>query len=304
MGRLDAQLRESGGALFPDTDLLNVYKGGYGFWPIRDAVLSPVNAPQLQFAPSYASRAADPNVPPWYLLSPARYARFFGGFFDSYDRLNLPGLSLSAAGDICTSDNRSGGTGRGQVPGIVREVLQDAGKELMLSGGNAYAASLARHLLDTPAGASGYTMCDEKIPFFQMVFHGYIPYGIGSANHAADTRAFLLKCLEYGASPQYALVGRNTAEVADSRLSFLFSPDWRAWEGEIRENYAELAAILGKVATQPITGHKNLPGGAAVTTYGGKTAVYVNYSEKDVVLDGFVVPAMGYLVREAADAGE
>ncbi len=303
MAELDQKLRETGGALFPAADLLNVYKGGYGFWPIRDAVLSPVNAPQLQFQPSWASRAADLNVPPWYLLSPAKYAHFFGRYFDSYKNLGLPGLALSAIADVTTSDNRSGGTGRGDVPGIVRDILLDADVELMLSGGNAYAAALARHLLDTPAGASGYTLADEEIPFYQMVFHGFIHYGIGPVNHAADTRAFLLRCLEYGASAQYALVGRSAMEVADSRLSGLFSPDWRAWEGEIEEGYAMLASVLGAVSTLPITGHENLPGGA-VTVYGGATAVYVNYSERDMALDGFVVPAMGYFVREAADAGD
>lgn len=298
---LQEELAQKGGALYPAADLMNAYKGGNGFWAIRDAVLAPVNAPQLQFQQSYSSRAANPGVPPWYLLSPARYERFFGRFFDSYAQLGLPGLALDDAGEILTSDMRShGGTGRGQVPGILRDVLQMSGKQLMLGGGNAYAAALASHLLSTPGGSSGYTITDSAIPFYQMVFHGMLPYGIGVANHSSDPRAFLLRCLEYGASPQFAFVGRDMEELADSRLSFLLSPDYRAWADEVKTGYEELRAVLAPLAALPITGHEALPFGAR-TEYGGQTAVYVNYTPEEARHMGLRVPPMGYLVTEVGN---
>ncbi len=304
MKALALELEAGGGGLYPAVDLVNVYRNGSGFWAIRDAVLAPVNAPQMQFQPSYNSRAASPAVPPWYLLSPARYGRFFGRFLDSFHRTGLPALALDAIGDICTSDNRSGGTGRGEVPGIVRDTLGMTDRKLMLDGGNAYAAALAVHLPATPAGASGYTLADEAVPFYQMVFHGFVPYGIGAVNHSSSPEAFLLRCLEYGASPGYAFVGRNMQELADSRMVWLYSPDWRAWEGEVREAYATLSGVLAPLARLPITGHENLPGNCAVTEYGGKTRVYVNYGEADAEADGLLVPAMGFLVREVKSDAE
>ena len=305
LAALHEELLEKGGGLFPAADLLNVYKAGRGFWAIRDSVLAPVNSPQLQFQTSYSSRAADPNLPPWYLLSPSRYAHFFGRFFDSYNQLGLPGLALDAIGEIATSDNRSsGGTGRGAVPAIVREVLLQSGKTLMLTGGNAYAASLASHLLNSPAASSSYTLADEAIPFYQMVFHGQIPYGIGAVNHNSDPDAFLLRCLEYGASPQFAFVGRHAQELENSRLVFLYSPDYIAWQDTVREGYERLREVLSPLAALPITFHQNLEGGGAMTVYGNQTAVYVNYADTDLALDGFAIPAGGYIVREVFNGAD
>ena len=302
MKALHEHLAQTGGALYPSADLLNVYKGGNGFWAIRDAVLSPVNAPQMQFQTSWSSRAPDPHVPPWYLLSPAKYKRFFERFLASYEELGLEGIALDGLGEIATSDNRSGaGTGRGQVPGIVRGVLANANKSVMLSGGNAYAAALASHLLSTPGGSSGYTMADEALPFYQMVFHGMVPYGIGVTNHSADPQAFLLRCLAYGASPQYAFVARNGGELASSRLDFLFSPDYRAWLEEVQEGYRALSSVLAPLAQLPMTGYQNLGAMASVTVYGGQTAVYVNYADTPYEAGGLIIPARGYLVKEVRD---
>lgn len=301
---LDEELAADGGGLYPAADLVNVYKAGRGFWAIRDAVLSPVNSPQLQFQTSYSSRAVNPAIAPWYLLSPAKYDQFFNRFYDSYNKLNLPGLALDSLGEMLMSDNRSSlGVGRSQAVDLTQQTLSKADKDLMLTGGNAYAAVQAAHLLSTPSGSSGYTLADEEIPFYQMVFHGLIPYGIGQNNHAADPDAFLLRCLEYGASPQYAFVGRNREELADSRLAYLYSPDYEAWTQEVREAYQALQAVLQPLAHLTITHHQKLPGGA-ITVYGDQTAVYVNYSDMDLVQDGLTIPAKSYAVKEVSHGAD
>lgn len=301
MRALDEALRAKGGGLFPAADLINIYKGGRGYWAIRDAVLTPVNSPQMQFEMAANSKAVNPNVAPWTLLSPGKYDQFFTRYFDSFNKTGLSGLALDAVGEIASSDNRSGGTGRGLVPGIVRDTLGKARQDLMLTGGNAYAAALASHVLSTPGANSGYTLTDESIPFYQMVFHGYVPYGIGLVNHAADPELFLLKCLEVGASPQYAFVGRNAGEVADTRLQFLYSPDFALWEQEVKAGYQRLAQVLMPLAHLPITGYQNLPGGCTMTEYGGQTRVYINHSGQEATVEGHVIPPRSFVVVEADD---
>ncbi len=298
LNAIGERLESQGGALYPAADLVQVYKPGNGFWAIRDAVLTPVNTPQLQYQYLYGSRTINPQIQPWYLLSPAKYNHFYQRFFDSFAKTGLSSLALPGIADVCTSDNRSGGTGRGDVPGLVRDVLSNAPAKLMLDGGNMYAAVMARHLAQAPATSSGYSITDETVPFYQMVLHGFVPYSMGLMNHAAQPRQLMLRLLEYGASPQYALIGRNLEEVADSRMVWLLSPDYRVWAEGIRAVYEELKAVLGPVAHLPITGHQNFAGGGSVTIYGDQTAVYVNNTQQDLVLDDSLVPAQGYLVME------
>ena len=295
---LAAEMQEQGGGLFPAADLINVYQGGRGYWAIRDAVLTPVNSPQMQFEMNYDNKAANPNVPPWTLLSPGKYGQFYARYFQSFEKTGLPGLALDTIGEVCSSDNRSGGTGRGEVPGLVADVLQQTERQLMLTGGNAYAAARASHLLSTPGDSSGYSLADEAIPFYQMVFHGYVPYGIGLVNHAADPEAFLLKCLETGASPQYAFAARNISELADTRLVWLYSPDVAAWEAAVKAGYDTLSRVLGPLSHLEITGHSNLPGGVTMTEYGGRTRIYVNHTRQEAQGDGHTIPGRSYVVAE------
>lgn len=295
---LDATLAASGGALYPAADLSQVYRQGRGFWAIRDAVLSPVNTPQMQYQLQYGSRAINQSVQPWYLLSPAKYGHFYGRYFDSFQKTGLSGLALPGLADLCTSDNRSGGTGRGQVPGIVQDLLLKAPPALMLDGGNVYAATQASHLALVPGGSSGYSIADETVPFYQMVFHGSIPYSTSLMNHAAQPRQMLLSALEYGASPHFAFIGQNLDQLADSRMVWLLSPDYRAWTLQVQSIYQELSAVLAPLAHLPISNHRNLPGGGSLTVYGGRTAVYVNHSGQDLLLEGHPVPALSYLVLE------
>jgi hypothetical protein len=286
--------------LYPDFDLTRVYKGGNGFNALFDAVLSPVNAPQMQYKLNYDSAAVNGEIPPWYLLSPSRYRLFAGRLMEKYKELNIPAVSLEGLGEICTSDNRTGGTGRGNVPGIVRDTLNDVMKvspSLMLSCGNGYAAALASHLVDVPAGSSEYAICDEAVLFYQMVFHGYIPYAMGATNHFSSPREAVLKCLEYGASPMYSFVKQNKEELLSSRMMFLYSPDFDAWRDTVRQDYDTLFEVLGRVAAERMTGHEQLSDTLTRTDF-ETLAVYVNFGGEALQTDGKTVPPLGFLVVE------
>ncbi len=297
---LAGKLQNQGGGLYLDFDLTRVYKGGNGFNALFDAVLSPVNAPQMQYQLNYDSAAVNGEIPPWYLLSPARYRLFAGRLMEKFKALNIPNLSLEGLGEICTSDNRTGGTGRGDVPQIVRDTLNDVMKvspSLMLSCGNSYAAALASHLVNVPAGSSDYAICNETVPFYQMVFHGYIPYAMGATNHYSSPREAVLKCLEYGASPMYSFVKQNKEELLTSRMMFLYSPDFDAWRDTVKQDYDTLYQVLGRVATERITDYERLSGTVTRTVY-ETLAVYVNFGEEAVLADGKTVPALGFLAVE------
>jgi hypothetical protein len=297
---LSKKLQNLGGGLYPDFDLARAYKGGNGFNALFDAVLSPVNALQMQYQLNYDNAAVNGEIPPWYLLSPSRYSLFAGRLMEKYEVLDIPNVSLNGLGEICTSDNRTGGTGRGDVPGIVRDTLQSVMKvcpNMMLSYGNGYAAALASHLVEVPGNSSDYAICDETVPFYQMVFHGYIPYALSAMNHYSGPREAVLKCLEYGASPMYSFVKQNKEELLSSRMMFLYSPDFDAWRDTVKQDYDTLYKVLSRVAAERMTGHERLSGTVARTDF-ETLAVYVNFGGEALQADGKTVPPLGFLAVE------
>ena len=296
---LASRMREGGGALFPDVDMMNVYQGGNGFRALYDAVLTPVNSPQMQYQINYASSKLDYTVAPWYLMSPLKYSFFFGRYFDSYEKLGLKGISLSAIGDILTADNRTGGIGRQDAQAQAAAVLSEAeGKfsELMIDRGNAYAAALATHVLQSPGNSSQWLICDQAVPFWQMVFHGYVHYSLSPVNGSGNPNELALQCMEYGASPLYSFVGENQEELMNSRMLEVYAGDWRAWKDSVLKQYACLREVLSPLADRPITGHAVLSPDVRRTDY-GDISVYVNYGKEAAVADGVEIPAEGYLVK-------
>lgn len=303
LSALAKTMRENGGALYPDADLLNVYKTGNGFRPLYDAVLTPVNSPQMQYQISYSTSKLENTVAPWYLLSPLKYDFFFTRFFNAYEPLGVGGVSLSGLGDILTADNRTNGVGRQAAEAEAVGVLEQAASRLggvMIDGGNAYAAALASHVVRAPGGSSGYILCDESVPFWQMVFHGYVPYCLSPVNQSGSPGETALKCLEYGASPLYAFVGRNSEELIDSRMLFLYSADYERWADDARDTHQTLSSVLAGVADREITGHEILSAHARRTDY-GDFSVYVNYGDAPFEADGVVVPAKGFAVAKEAN---
>ena len=300
LASLAQKLKDQGGGLYPNVDLARVYKGGNGFTALWDAVLSPVNAPQMQYQLNYDNAAVNSEIPPWYLLSPSKYSLFTGRFMEKYEALHLPAVSFAGFGEICTSDNRTGGTGRGDVPAIVRDTLEkvmEKSPSVMLSHGNGYAAALASHLLDVPGGSSDYVICNETVPFFQMVYHGYIPYAMDAVNHMSNPGEGVLKCLEYGASPMYSFVKQNKEELLTSRMMFLYSPDFDLWLDTVKQDYNTLFPVLSRVAAERITGHRRISPTLALTEY-ETLCVYVNYGDDAQTVDLQTVPAMGFLAVE------
>ncbi len=296
---LASRMRENGGALFPDVDMINVYRRGNGFRPLYDAVLTPVNSPQMQYQILYASSKLDYTVAPWYLMSPLKYAFFYGRYFDSYEKLGLEGISLSAIGDILTADNRTGGIGRQDAEEQAAAVLAEAADrlgEVMIDHGNAYAAALAAHVVRSPGNSSQFLICDEAVPFWQMVFHGYVHYSLSPVNGSGNPDEMLLRCLEYGASPLYSFVGENQEELMDSRMLEVYAADWRQWKDTVLEQYGMLREVLAPLADRTMTGHAILTPQVRRTDY-GDISVYVNYGAETAEADGVTIPAGGFAVR-------
>lgn len=299
---LSSDLAKQGGALYPSMEMVNVYEGGNGFNALWDAVLSPINAPQMQYMLWYDSMAVNRLIKPWYLLSPAKFHQFFDKLMAQYKKLDVTNISFTGIGDICTADNRTDGFGRGNVPALTQDVIHDVqavSPSVMLGKANAYAAVLADHILETPDNSSQYMICDETVPFYQMVFHGSVSYSLSTINHASTPYNQVLRCLEYGASPLFAFAGQNKEELIGSRLDFLISPDYTLWQEDVRAYYDLLRDVLAPVAAETITDHQILSDTLRKTTYQTR-AVYINYGDEAVETPDGTVPACGYLVKEVS----
>jgi hypothetical protein len=289
-------------SLFPDAAFLESSPKADGFKKSSQASRF-ITGKLAQIYPYYpANFRQDDEQAPGYAISPNALPRIVNGFMKDYQKLQLTGLSLRDVGSKLNSDfNRSQVIDREEAKGIVNEQLKRMSGEvqdLMLEGGNAYAAPYARHIVNAPMTNSGFNITDESVPFFQLVYHGYANYA-GSAWNMADDQdsAFnFLKALETGSALHYTWFFADSSAIKLTQYDHFYSADYRRWIDEAGQRYNELNDALRDVQSQTIAEHRKLAEGVYQTTFEQGKTIIVNYNDKAASVDGITLGAKDYWV--------
>ena len=199
------------------------------------------------------------------VVAPSSFESIFNKLEKDVKKLGLTGLALGALGSDISSDfdedepyNRE--DSKVQIQEVLAKV-RESGYNIMLEGGNAYAVGYATHILSVPLDSSRRAQASEAIPFFGLVYHGYVNYAGSATNMAGDIRYETLKMLENGANPYYILVYRNSEKLKeDVTLSQYFSISYENWKEDLISSYKQINAALGPVTNATFTDHEFLIG--------------------------------------------
>ncbi len=199
------------------------------------------------------------------VIAPSSFENIFSKLNKDAKKLKLEGLALGALGSDLSSDfDEDDPYNREDSKQHVLDTLEKvrkAGYDMMLDGGNAYAVSYAKHILNIPLVSSRRAQASEAIPFFALVYHGYLDYAGSPTNMAGDMRYEMLKILENGANPYFILVYRNFEKLKeDKSLSKYFSISYQNWKEDLIETYNALNKALSPVRSSTIVDHGFLTG--------------------------------------------
>lgn len=294
---LQERLKSAGGELYLGADLMNVYQSGRGVNPYRDALQSVANTVQRQYAFRLDSAMIDTRYNPWYLLRLDSIERVFGEYAENMNKAGYTGAALDTVGEKLYSELGTNGTGRNRALEVVRDAtrsVRDTVGSLMLTGANEYAANCASHILVTPAKSSGFDLEDESVPFYQMVYHGYVSYSLRASNLSSNPVDLTLTCIEYGANPLYSLICENVDELIGSRQNRIYSADFENWHAYAAAQYRQLNEVLAPVQTARIVSHTIIEEAVRCVAYENGVNVWVNYGTAPYLADGIEVPAKGF----------
>ncbi|MDQ8734556.1 DUF5696 domain-containing protein [Paenibacillus sp. LHD-38] len=288
-------------SLFPDATFLEAAPNADGFKKSQASRF--INGKLAHIYPySAANFREEDEQEPGYVLSPNSLPQIVNGFIDDYEKLQLSGVSLRDLGSMLNSDfNRSNVIDREEAKEIVSGQLQQISgsvKEILVEGGNAYAAAYARHIVDAPMTSSGFIITDETVPFFQSVFHGYINYAGTAWNMADDQDSTynFLKALETGSAMHFTWFNADSSAIKMTEFDHLYSADYRLWIDEASQRYRELNDVLHDVQSQIIADHRMLADGVYQTTFEKGKTIIVNYNDTESNVDGIIVGAKDYWV--------
>lgn len=204
--------------------------------------------------------------------------------------LNFDGYALNDIGTELYSDYSSNFYSRvsakkeisAQIPVLTTS------KQIMVDTGNIYSvknADIVTKLSITPV-ANKENGAYIGIPFMQMLLHGISAYSSNGINSYNDMKTAFLKCVEYGCLPS----ARWYCTKLDNETDDKFYYDNNI--NDMVNYYTKINDALGDIQSSRMTSHYKVQDGLYCTEYDNSIKVYVNYTDKDITINGIKIPSM------------
>ncbi|PQP81453.1 hypothetical protein C0Q44_23990 [Paenibacillus sp. PCH8] len=292
--------REAGIGFYPDVAVLNVHSKS-GFRPTKEASRTLTQEPAALYPMDPARQRRDRDRLPSYVLSPNVLDHVTEEMLEELKPFQTDGLSLRDLAEQLNSDmNPKKLLDRTEaVQHVTRtlERIKQQATSVVAEGGNAYALPYVTSLTDAPMSSSQFKLEDEEIPFFQLVIHGSISYTGSPYNLTTYTNArqYVLKLIEYGASPYFTWFNAPNHVVKETDYDNLYAANYEQWIDLAAEMYNEVNEANQSFAGQPMISHDQLAEGVFRTTYANGRFVLVNYNDTSVHVENHTVEAQSYV---------
>ena len=283
--------------LFTDFDLVRFNRSGGGVALTDKAVT--VNGQTVNcYDYGIWSGTRNYNLDKYFLVSRSKLTGFTEKLEKAADKYGLVGVSLDTLSNYCYSDySFASFFVKGKMANDVSSVykaLKNSGIGIASSDANDYAAAYASRIFDAPLQSSAYNLFDEDVPFYEIVFKGYVPLSSGPLNLASNDRERLLRAIEGGCGLDYVISGEFDMRLVTAPTPNFYGSDYSDIKSSIEKTVSENSEFYENVKGAKITAHSIMGDGLRKTTFDNGRIVYVNYSQQAITVENTVIGAMSY----------
>lgn len=257
-------------------------------------------------------RNKDSKLRSYYLVSRTKLSEVATNIKETAAEWNLPGISLDTLTSVSYSDYAkreyyARANFEDQAAAIING-YKNSGYKVAGSDANAFAAVGCSHVYDVPMQSSKYRYYTADIPFYQIVFKGYVSMSGTSINLSTDKNINLLKAVETGSGLTYTLISEYDVNLITSAQNVFYGSVY--WDKTIERGIAtDIQATVDaykdffeSVNGEKIVGHKLITEDVRLTIFSNGVAVYVNYGDTDYTEGDITVAAGGYTKTEIKEA--
>lgn len=211
------------------------------------------------------------------------------------------GVALNDIGCELYSDyNSEKFVSRNQMSAINSYFLNkfdEAGITTAVQGGNVYNSGIVNTIYDIPTSSSDYDVETVSIPFYQMVFHGYVNMVSCSLNAQEEIQIALLRCIESGTVPCYSVTKTNNSDLRRTGYKSLYNTCYDEISEVVKTGLSKFYILSSKVYSSEIINHSN-ENGITITVYDNGVIVVVNYTENAVEYNGKIIESLDFEIIE------
>lgn len=237
----------------------------------------------------------------WYLVARDKLATVMDKAVAAVNKNGVGAVSFGSLNNMVYSDFRGEGyVAASHFSDDMVELLKkvsDKGLSLVANNANAYMAMNADYITETPAHSTRLSILDEDIPFYSLVFQGYVPMSSSSINLAVNTRDAFLQAVATGTALQFTLCDDLHEAIQFDEDSAFVSSRYADWKDQIAAMVNESADLYSKVGNQSIVIYEKA-GDISSTVFENGTTVIVNYADEAATLtDGTEIAANSFICR-------
>lgn len=295
--QLFSYAEKNGILLFPDFDIVRFQKGSLNFNSFS-AAKTPTTTTAYQYFYNIATKNQNTELYRYTLLSPSKLKPAYDKVAELLGKKKISALSLSTLGNTAYSDySDSKYYLRNGFSDIVQEIQNSAEKseiKLMYEQPNAYAAVGADFIISSPTTTSDFYGQGEKIPFYQMVFKGYIPMSTMAVNLQDDSEKEILTAAATGLGLLYTVCGSDTLDFVSSPYTALSAGKYDGIKDKIQTSVKRLQAVFEATKNAQITDYICLGNNVYQTQFDNGTKVTVNYSQRSYQNGGVKIAPMDF----------
>ncbi len=161
--------------------------------------------------------------------------------------------------------------------------------------GSVFSLPYIDKIWDIPMDSSNYHIEDYSVPFYQMAISGNVSYVAPAINESSDHLYEFLKCVEYGAEPQFTLTYNDLVNVNFYKEDY-YSYNYNNYIETIKDFTAKYNNVRSAVNGSSIISHKYLKDDIAVVEYENGVKIYINYTDSVKNSEGNQIPAKDFLI--------
>lgn len=291
--------KKLGVEIFPDFDITRYRQSSGGFSIRSDSIRSASSMSSTQYFYSLSTGAELENAYRYYLLTPAKFYSAAEKLLKKINEMGVGNISLNSLGNRVYSDfdYQLGYLGGDYINQFnkTNKLFKSNGIKAMYDSANEYSAVCADYIINAPTNTSRYDFEDEWIPFYEMVFKGYIPMSCQSINLSDISRKELLKAIQCGLGLSFTVCGDETLDYSTSKFPQLLAGSYENSKETILEFVEEAKDVIKLQYSADIKSFKTLSKGVCQTEFSNGNTVIVNYTDEDYTYaEDQIVKSMDY----------
>lgn len=287
---------------FMDIEMLMFSKSGLGISNSKDTARTAIGQKVAHYDVNPIRLPIEEQ--PIYILRANELENIIDKAFEKIKKYDLGSACFSSMGYMAYSDYASAKykqkVGAGTLVKTVFDKAHSKGYEVATASANSYAVGIADIIFDVSLENGNYTVFDEKIPFYQMVFHSYKTLYTEPINLQENAASTVAMAASSGMGLGYSVTSGYENDSNDLISYKLYGTLYDGVCDDIKSQVFEngYSELYKEIANSKFVRYEILGNGLTKSVFENNISVYVNNTSKRISTENYNLDAYEFVVTK------